>query len=74
MNDRSNPLQQGRGSGRAEAVHTHPTRDVRVAGRAVTGPAFYIWDEDPRHARQWGAELADAWLASHARPRQGEMP
>lgn len=34
-------------------------------GQTVSGPAFYVWEEDPRQARQWGAELADAWRSQH---------
>jgi len=34
-----------------------------TGGQAIEGPAFYVWDEDPRQAREWGVELADAWLA-----------
>jgi hypothetical protein len=38
-----------------------------VAGQVIEGPAFYVWDEDPRQAREWGVELADAWLAKNPR-------
>jgi hypothetical protein len=44
------------------------TRSLEGGGQVVTGPAFYIWEEDPRQARQWGAELADAWLSTRSRP------
>jgi hypothetical protein len=27
------------------------------------GPSFYVWDEVPKQAREWGTELANAWLA-----------
>ena len=33
------------------------------AGQIVMGPSFYVWDESPRQAREWGVELANAWLA-----------
>ena len=33
------------------------------AGQIVMGPSFYVWDESPRQARQWGVELANAWLS-----------
>jgi len=39
-------------------------RRETTRGQVVMGPAFYIWEEDPQQARQWGAELADAWLGS----------
>jgi hypothetical protein len=29
----------------------------------VMGPNFYVWDESPKQAREWGVELANAWLA-----------
>ena len=32
-------------------------------GQIVMGPSFYIWDESPKQAREWGVELANAWLA-----------
>jgi hypothetical protein len=32
-------------------------------GQIVMGPSFYVWDESPRQAREWGVELANAWLA-----------
>jgi hypothetical protein len=31
-------------------------------GQIVMGPSFYVWDESPRQAREWGVELANAWL------------
>ena len=34
-----------------------------ATGRIVMGPSFYVWDESPRQAREWGVELANAWLA-----------
>jgi len=41
-------------------------RDARAEqGQVVMGPAFYVWDDDPRQAREWGVELAEAWLARH---------
>ena len=33
------------------------------AGQIVMGPSFYVWDENPRQAREWGVELANAWLS-----------
>lgn len=33
------------------------------AGQVVMGPSFYVWDENPRQAREWGVELANAWLS-----------
>jgi hypothetical protein len=33
------------------------------AGQIVMGPSFYVWDESPRQAREWGVELANAWLS-----------
>ena len=33
------------------------------AGQIVMGPSFYVWDESPREAREWGVELANAWLS-----------
>ena len=33
------------------------------AGQIVMGPSFYVWDENPREAREWGTELANAWLS-----------
>ena len=32
-------------------------------GQIVMGPSFYVWDENPREAREWGIELANAWLS-----------
>jgi hypothetical protein len=32
-------------------------------GQIVMGPSFYVWDESPKQAREWGVELANAWLA-----------
>jgi hypothetical protein len=32
-------------------------------GQVVMGPNFYVWDESPKQAREWGVELANAWLA-----------
>jgi len=32
-------------------------------GQVVMGPNFYVWDESPKQARDWGVELANAWLA-----------
>lgn len=69
MNDRTTRRGRNRTPTRGEPVRDRGADRACVAGQAVAGPAFYIWDEDPRHATQWGAELADAWLASHTRPR-----
>ena len=33
------------------------------AGQIVMGPSFYVWDESPQQAREWGVELANAWLS-----------
>ena len=33
------------------------------AGQIVMGPSFYVWDENAREAREWGVELANAWLS-----------
>ena len=40
-----------------------PGRDWPATGQIVMGPSFYIWDESPKQAREWGVELANAWLA-----------
>jgi len=39
------------------------------SGQIVMGPSFYVWDESPRQAREWGVELANAWLARQRRQR-----
>jgi hypothetical protein len=43
--------------------HT-PENDRRQSqpprGQVVMGPGFYVWDESPREAREWGIELATA--------------
>ena len=31
-------------------------------GQIVMGPSFYVWDESPKQARDWGVELANAWM------------
>ena len=36
---------------------------VMPSGQIVMGPSFYVWDESPKQAREWGVELANAWLA-----------
>jgi len=36
---------------------------VMAEGQVVMGPSFYVWDESPKQAREWGVELANAWLA-----------
>lgn len=62
MQDRTK--QQGmRTSSRETTDGARKSRPVR--GETVSGPAFYVWEEDPRQARQWGAELADAWRSQH---------
>ena len=40
-----------------------PGRDWPTRGQIVMGPSFYVWDESPKQAREWGEELANAWLA-----------
>ena len=40
-----------------------PGRDWPERGQIVMGPSFYVWDESPKQAREWGVELANAWLA-----------
>ena len=35
---------------------------VMPSGQVVMGPSFYVWDESPKQAREWGVELANAWL------------
>jgi hypothetical protein len=41
-----------------------PQRDPwSGAGQIVMGPSFYVWDESAREAREWGVELANAWLS-----------
>ena len=40
-----------------------PGRDWPAQGQIVMGPSFYVWDESPKQAREWGVELANAWLA-----------
>jgi hypothetical protein len=39
---------------------------VMPSGQVVMGPSFYVWDESPKQAREWGVELANAWLAHGA--------
>lgn len=51
---------------RTSSHETDGKREARPnRGETVSGPAFYVWEEDPRQARQWGAELADAWRSQH---------
>lgn len=40
-----------------------PGRDWPAQGQIVMGPSFYVWDENAKQAREWGVELANAWLA-----------
>ena len=49
-----------------EPYHSHRDGWVMPSGQIVMGPSFYVWDESPQQARQWGVELANAWL-SHRR-------
>ena len=37
------------------------------SGQIVMGPSFYVWDESPREAREWGVELANAWMSRQRR-------
>jgi hypothetical protein len=46
----------------------HRTRMPAPQGRTVSDRCFYVWDEDPKHAGEWGADLAAA--QPPARPRQ----
>jgi hypothetical protein len=43
---------------RGSSDHAWPAQ-----GQIVMGPNFYVWDESPKQAREWGVELANAWLA-----------
>jgi hypothetical protein len=50
----------------AHAPETEPLRSPGrdcPQGQIVMGPSFYVWDESPKLAREWGVELANAWLA-----------
>jgi len=40
-----------------------PRNAWSVPGQVVMGPSFYVWDESAKQARDWGVELANAWLA-----------
>ena len=66
MRDRERELQHG---GRAVMPsRPEPFADPQSApdpgpGQIVMGPSFYVWDEVPREAREWGIELANAWLS-----------
>ena len=46
---------RGHATPRPELRETQPPR-----GQVVMGPCFYVWDESPREAREWGTELATA--------------
>ena len=37
-----------------------PTPRLEATGYAVSGPSFYVWEEDSRQGREWAAELAQA--------------
>ena len=41
-----------------------PHRTPPSRGQVVMGPGFYVWDESPREAREWGLELATAHVIS----------
>ena len=62
MRDRQRDQQQDFRTGAPE-----PLADQRGPwsgpGQIVVGPSFYVWDENPREAREWGVELANAWLS-----------
>jgi hypothetical protein len=58
MRDRQRELQQ------------EPTASM-PSGQIVMGPGFYVWDENPREAREWGIELANAWLSRSAELHRG---
>jgi hypothetical protein len=34
-----------------------PARQIESGGFQASGPRFYVWDEDPRHARAWAEAL-----------------
>lgn len=54
------------GTNGAQEARPSPGRTAgQPAGQTVSGPGFYVWEEDPRQARQWGAELADASRWQH---------
>jgi hypothetical protein len=38
-------------------------------GLAASGPGYFVWDEDPRHAVRWAAELAGGPSALEPRDR-----
>lgn len=55
----------GSGRPRTRQMRSDARRDrlgaqQRGEGQAVWSRAFYVWDEDARHALQWAAELAAA--------------
>jgi hypothetical protein len=41
-------------------------------GRSITGPGFYVWDEDAGEAEAWALELAEAWARAIVRGPQPE--
>jgi hypothetical protein len=48
------------------AMQPEPRPSPPEQGQVVMGPGFYVWDESPKEAREWGTELATAWL-THSR-------
>jgi len=34
-----------------------PPAESNPAGLAIEGSGYFVWDEDPRRARQWAGEL-----------------
>ena len=44
---------------RHETRESQPKRQ-QPRGQVVMGPGFYVWDENPKEAREWGVELATA--------------
>jgi hypothetical protein len=46
-----------------ETRHAQAQRGWVTPGQVVMGPGFYVWDESPEQAREWGVELANASLA-----------
>jgi len=40
------------------------TQRLETQGYAVSGPSFYVWEEDFRQGCQWAAELAQATHSS----------
>jgi len=46
--------------GKGASGKTAKARGRALEGQTVVGRAFYVWDEDRRHALEWGAELGYA--------------